>query len=82
MSEGQVGNGGVTDWNTSGQSDKFWTTGRQTANGATFRWVYCNYSKIKINEQTNKQEEFDGLEAQLNRCHFTKLIKYLFTSRV
>ena len=43
MSEGQVGNWGVTDWSTGGQSDKFYTTGRQSENGPNLRWVYCNY---------------------------------------
>ena len=34
-SEGEVGNGRVTDWCTGGQSDKFWTTGRQHETGQT-----------------------------------------------
>ena len=33
MSKGQVGNERVMDWSTGGQSDKFYTTGRQSANG-------------------------------------------------
>ena len=47
MSEGQVGNEGVIDWSTGGQSDKFYTTGRQSANGPNLRWIYCNYPKTK-----------------------------------
>ena len=50
MSEGQVGNEGVTDWSTEGQSDKFYTTGRQNANGPNLRGVYCNYPKKKKNQ--------------------------------
>ena len=46
MSEGEVGNaggGGVKDLSKGGQSDKFWTTGRQSANELNLRWVYYNY---------------------------------------
>ena len=42
------GGGGVTDLITGGQSDKFYTTGRQSANGPKLRWVYCNYPYLKI----------------------------------
>ena len=33
----------VTDWSSSGQSDKFWTTGRQSTNRPNPRGVCCNY---------------------------------------
>ena len=44
MAKGEVGNKSLTEGISGGQSDKFWTTGRQSANGPNLRCVFYNYS--------------------------------------
>ena len=43
MANGEVGYGRLTELTSGEQSDKFWTTSRQSANGPNLRGVYCNY---------------------------------------